>query len=345
MSMNWAQDRKLPFPLVIPIFLSLLFLGSYALSALAQTNFERLDLSFPLKCSLGVDCFVQQLADMDPSSLAVDPYCGSASYDGHKGSDFRILSLVEINKNVPVLASADGMVKGIRDGEPDKLVKTDQDRKGVENRECGNGIVLDHGNGIETQYCHMKQDSLLVKNGETVKRGQRLGSVGVSGMAQFPHLHLSVRANGRELDPFTGRFLDENCSDDTSKTWWKDKSILQADTDAVLLASGLSGALLDHESLVVTGPPANPSPRDSAIIGWVWFTNLKKGDRIHIRLDGPNDITSENITEPLNNNKASWSGYVGKRKNPVPGNYALFVEILRNGKPFVSHDKQFTVSP
>ena len=72
----------------------------------------------------------------------------------------------------------------------------------LKGRECGNGVVLRHKGGWETQYCHLKQGSVLVKSGQEVWAGQELGFVGQSGKAAFPHVHLSVRKDGKVVDPF-----------------------------------------------------------------------------------------------------------------------------------------------
>jgi murein DD-endopeptidase MepM/ murein hydrolase activator NlpD len=73
--------------------------------------------------------------------------------------------------------------------------------EGVENL-IGNGVVIDHGNGWETQYCHLKQGSVQVVTGETVTTGTALGQIGQSGRAEFPHVHFAVRHEGAKIDPF-----------------------------------------------------------------------------------------------------------------------------------------------
>ncbi|HVM41951.1 MAG TPA: M23 family metallopeptidase [Gemmatimonadales bacterium] len=60
-------------------------------------------------------------------------------------------------------------------------------------------VVLDHGYGIETKYAHMSRTAVNV--GQLVKRGDRLGWVGSTGLSTGPHLHYEVLLNGRPVDP------------------------------------------------------------------------------------------------------------------------------------------------
>lgn len=65
----------------------------------------------------------------------------------------------------------------------------------------GNCIIIDHGGGLWTLYGHLKPGGILVKNGETVKRGDKIGLVGMTGTATGYHLHFEVRKNGTAVDP------------------------------------------------------------------------------------------------------------------------------------------------
>lgn len=301
-------------------------------------------LRLPVDCEVGKTCFLQQMTDMDTGPGARDPFCGGATYDGHKGTDIRIRSLADIAKNIPVVAAADGMVKAFRDGEADQLVQGVADRERVRNVECGNGVLIDHGNGIETQYCHMKKGSIAVVQGQKVLAGEPIGTIGTSGMAQFPHLHLTVRRNGRIVDPFTGKEPEQGCSGDVAQTWWQDDTLLKQANSSQLIGAGLAGEPVNHDELVMTGGPPTATPRDNAIVGWVWFINLRAGDLVALSLEGPDGLVARNTSQSLDRNKASWSAFVGKRQPPQPGRYVLRSHIIRNGKEIDAVSKIFTIN-
>lgn len=83
----------------------------------------------------------------------------------------------------PVCAVADGTVK--------EIIRS---RKGL-----GNVVVIDHGNGYVTRYAHLAD--IETRKGRKVRRGARLGYVGVSGNSFAPHLHYEVLRDTLVLDP------------------------------------------------------------------------------------------------------------------------------------------------
>ncbi len=68
----------------------------------------------------------------------------------------------------------------------------------------GNEVVINHGFGYKTRYAHMQK--IMVNRGETVKRGQMIGTVGNTGASTGPHLHYEVLYRNRQVDPMS--FMD-----------------------------------------------------------------------------------------------------------------------------------------
>jgi murein DD-endopeptidase MepM/ murein hydrolase activator NlpD len=68
-------------------------------------------------------------------------------------------------------------------------------------RSFGEYIAISHGDGTTTLYCHGLSGSRLVKEGDTVKQGQQIMSVGSTGNSTGPHLHFEVRINGVSVNP------------------------------------------------------------------------------------------------------------------------------------------------
>ena len=290
------------------------------------------ELGLPIDCVLGKTCFVQQLPDMDLGPGVADPWCGQASYDGHDGTDIRLRSMLDEARGLAVIAVADGEVLRTRDGVPDKLVQSPEDADRIANIECGNGLVIDHGDGLEAQYCHLKMESLAVSPGDTVRKGDVLGEVGASGMTQFPHVHVTITKDGVEIDPSTGRALSDGCATGSQAApvsyWDAATAPLFTDRTDAIIGHGFTDAALDHEDLVIHGAPPAPSPDSPAIVGWAWMINLRAGDSIELVLTGPDGaVVAENVIPPLESSKATYSAYTGKRGAPEPGTYALAVTV------------------
>jgi murein DD-endopeptidase MepM/ murein hydrolase activator NlpD len=66
-------------------------------------------------------------------------------------------------------------------------------------RGYGNVVLLDHGNGIVTMYAHCHR--VTIKKGQSVKRGDVVGTVGSTGRSTTNHLHFEVRKNGKAVNP------------------------------------------------------------------------------------------------------------------------------------------------
>ncbi len=65
----------------------------------------------------------------------------------------------------------------------------------------GNIVVIDHGNGLQSVYAHLKTSYVDV--GDSVSKGQTIGEVGMTGRSTGPHLHLEIRQGSIRLNPIS----------------------------------------------------------------------------------------------------------------------------------------------
>jgi hypothetical protein len=320
---------------IVPALLLLsLFLTECQVSADDATEPAPPVLSVPIACEPRKTCFIQSYVDTIRGPERGDYACGSATQDEHKGTDFRVLSAAVAEKGVAVLAAADGTVKARRDAMPDQLV-AEGDKDGIKGRECGNGVVLDHGHGWETQYCHMRRGSVGVDSGQLVRRGQRLGDVGYSGLAQFAHLHFEVRHDGKVIDPFSGRTQNEACDRDTrnAKDQWDeafDRAFQYANGE--IISAVFTNVMPEVDALERSDHVPAPHRASPQLLFVARFMNLRAKDRVRLEVTGPNGFALTSTTEPLDRDKATYVAYAGKRLSQpmwASGSYNGTVRLIR----------------
>ena len=93
----------------------------------------------------------------------------------------------------PVFATGGGRIVAASDGMPDNRSFDESLLPTKPMTLFGNYIVIDHLNGEYSVFGHLKQGSLRVKIGETIKQGQQIAQVGASGSANIPHLHYELQ--------------------------------------------------------------------------------------------------------------------------------------------------------
>lgn len=302
-----------------------------------------LPLGLPIACDMAQTCFVQNYMDRDPGPGAADFTCARQSYDGHDGVDFALPDQAMMAAGVDVLAAAPGTVKAIRDGMTDALQGV-PGAPDITDKECGNGLVIDHGGGWETQYCHMKQGSVVVRPGLHVAMGQKLGQIGLSGQTEFPHLHLTVRHNGVAVDPF---HPDETlaCGTPPDHALWQDPLPYNP---GGLIATGLATEVPEFDAIKSGLPsPATLPANAPALVLWAELHGSRAGDLIRLALTGPNGtLIDEKVT--LEKPQARLFRAAGKRLTASrwpPGTYTGTAILSRDGSELDRQTRSLAILP
>lgn len=295
------------------------------------------DMAFPLDCTLGQTCYIQQFYDHDAGKDWQDFTCGPLAYDGHDGTDFALPTRAAMAAGVDVLASAAGTVKGARDGVVD-FAPHEVDK------ECGNGVVIDHGGGWETQYCHMKKGSVVVQVGDAVNTGTPLGQIGQSGMAEFPHLHLSVRKDGLEVDPFSPD-SSTVCGAAPRDDLWLQTPKYQA---GGILGAGFSTEIPKFDAIKSGLTTSETLPRTApALALWVYLFGGQKGDAILFEILGPEGkIVAERVA--VERNRALFFHAVGRKMRGdgwPAGIYSGKAQWMRRGGVIDETEITVTIAP
>ncbi len=273
---------------------------------------ERFELGLPVACALGETCWVANYVDVDPSEVARDFRCQPRTYNGHDGTDFAIRDLAVMARGMPVLAAAPGTVRNVRDGMEDVAVKDSASRNPIAGRECGNGVLLDHPGGWQTQYCHMRKGSLRVQQGEQVDGGTVLGLVGLSGNTEFPHLHLTVRREKDVIDPFTGRSMRAGCNGEETPLWRADQ--LVSYEEVALYNAGFAAGQPNIEAIRLGRREEDLVPATApAMVLWVEIFGVQAGDRLRLRITRPDGLVLLDHEKGIERTQARRFSFAGKQ--------------------------------
>lgn len=285
-------------------------------------------LGLPADCEPGRTCWISKLVDRDPGERTVDYRCGARTVGNHDGVDIAVADMATAAET-RVLAAAPGRVLGVRDGMDDVNILS-IDPKSIAGRECGNGVVIDHGDGWQTQYCHLRRGSLTVAQGQTVERGQELGRIGLSGSTELPHVHLTVRHAGKPVDPFTGSGLDGTCGDTAAPLWEPAvANALPYEARRLAIVGAAPGAA-DKVAARAGDYGDTLAPDAGAFVVWADVLAPRRGDRLRFRIRDAEGRWIFDNTQTIEKDFAQWFGFSGlRRKVPAwpAGDYRLEVTL------------------
>lgn len=338
------------------VWSAVLLLLVFASSSATAQSIANPRFSLPIDCEIRVSCFVQNYVDHDPTEGRADYRCGHLSYDKHKGTDIRIRDLVAMQRGVAVLAAADGVVKAVRDGVDDVSIRVGGIGSAT-GREAGNAVVLTHANEVDTIYAHLRKGSVAVKKGEAVRRGQRIGLVGLSGQTEFPHLHFEVRLKLSVIDPFTAGPMRVRCDsatnsvDLTRSLWAKPVAKKLAYLGTGLIGAGFTDRQPSMSEIEERKHDLTKlAQRAPALVFWGLVYGARKGDLVTLKLLDPKGAVMLESATVVPSNKAQWLRFIGKRrkaKSWAPGvyrgQYRLSRKVGRSEQVVVSSQRVLSV--
>ncbi len=290
----------------------------------------------PIDCKPGQDCWVVNYVDLDPGPGRRDYHCGVMSYDKHNGTDIAIRDLKAMAAGVPVLAAAAGVVRATRD-EMDDANFRDLPADAIAKRECGNGVVIEHGSGWQTQYCHMRRGSIRVKPRDKVTAGQPIGLVGMSGKTEFPHVHITVRHEGKVIDPFVGNEGSGSCRLGNAPLWRPEVVAALPYKAGAIHIAGIVGGKPDIKKARAGDLNGDTVATDAeALIVWAEVYNVVTGDTLSLRLLAPDGKTMMERAQKIEKDQARVFRSAGiKRPGSAwpAGTYRAEITYARDGKP------------
>lgn len=268
----------------------------------------------PVACTPGRDCWIVHYVDTDAAADdSADYQCGLQTYDKHDATDFAIRDWTALENGVDVLAAAAGKVLRVRDGIEDKIpAEGEAEKMLAENRGCGNGVVIDHGGGWQSIYCHLKKGSVTVKPDDKITAGQSIAAVGHSGAAEFPHLHFGVFRDGQSIDPFTGATMDKDCRTPGKSLWLPGLALPYEPVS--LYAAGFADSAPDYDALLRDARNPDTLPTTApALTFWVLMYGALPGDEIVMKIYAPDGSLFAERTLAQDEKRARQYYYLGKR--------------------------------
>lgn len=125
------------------------------------------------------------------------------------GFGYRIHPVYRVKKfhaGIDFAASRGTSIQATGDG---TIAKIERAKRGY-----GTSIIINHGYGYQTLYAHM--NSVDVRVGQKVKKGQKIGTVGETGLATAPHCHYELHYRGKPVNPI------DYCMDGLSPVEYQD---------------------------------------------------------------------------------------------------------------------------
>ncbi|MCP5368553.1 MAG: M23 family metallopeptidase [Hyphomicrobiales bacterium] len=293
--------------------------------------------ALPIDCTPYADCWPVNYVDRDPTPGWKDYRCGWHARNDHRGTDLAIADSQAMRAGVAVLAAAAGTVAQTRDGMEDTGIFGRGGARAVERAPCGNGVLLDHGGGWTTKYCHLRKGSVRVKNGQAVAQGQPLGLVGMSGMTELPHIHFQVEHDKAVVDPFVGVAGGADCAPGKAPLWRPEVLARLPYRPVFAYKAGFAAARPNTDAVRAGLYSEKALPRRAPmLVFWADFFWTAKGDRLEFRIQDPDGREILRYDNVLTHNTLRWLYFAGVRRKGLfwpAGTYRGTARVIRGDGP------------
>jgi hypothetical protein len=258
-----------------------------------------LKLQFPANCAIGEDCFVLFYPDSYNTSRFTDHKCGSRTFDQNHATVITSHSIQQMLNGVAVLSAADGKVLKVK--KDNELSDDDQYIKSPSGN-CGNQVIISHGQGWETHYCFLKPDSILVEEKQTIKQGEQIAEMGSVGYTQgLPNLYFYVYYNGKPVDPFVGQMTYSACNS-IQKPLWLTPIPYQS---LNVIGAGVDDKPIDRDYIIEFGGmhKSRISSNSKNFGFWIFVAGLLDGDEEVFEIYEPGGSLEHNYKGIIKNFK------------------------------------------
>lgn len=278
---------------------------------------KAIELQFPVACEIMSNCWITNHVDLRGSSKQNEDYmCGQKVSNDNKSTHISLGSLSDLEKNHAIIAAADG------------VVRTAANIGGF----CGYRVLIEHEKGWETSYCHLKPETLVVRSGQKVQKGQIIGAVGMSGQTPWPRLSFAVLRNGMIFDPFSGRTNIEGCTAKSVPLWHG--GLNPPYEPAHVTSVGFTVGYPSNPQILYGMEAASEiSSETKQIALWAMMMNILEGDDIHIQITNPKgEIFDETHIKSKTNKQYYPIYFSANRKNLLwdIGKYIGKITVTRN---------------
>ncbi|MEO6831328.1 MAG: peptidoglycan DD-metalloendopeptidase family protein [Chitinophagaceae bacterium] len=286
----------------------------------------------PIAGVYGKQYIIVNYVDWAADTFFKDNHCGSKTYDSHEGTDFAIRDFAAMDSGVAVNAVDNGRVIFVQDG------LFDREKTSVLSKKLGNYIGITHAGKLQTYYGHLRKNSILVKVGDSVIAGQKIGLVGSSGNSESPHLHFELWYDSTNyIDPFSGP-----CGHDS--TYWITEP--KYDTSYASWTAGMTNFICTLDTLEEGLKNRDTFyASDPAITYWNLQYGLRKGDSLRIDWIAPNSNLWFRYGYELSRDwwYYYYSSYINAPTTGVPGKWTA--KLYRNNVLVASRSFYFFNRP